>query len=146
MNPHRGASSKTFILIVLVLASLLIGCNKNSTSPTVVINNTPVAVSVTNAFTFTIDASGFSANTGYDLSFNTDSLVYSLVVSNFGSGNASVAVSNLTGGATMRDSVFSNKVNTIIQSGTGIPKRCTLGFQNFTGKLTLALTSNQIQH
>ncbi len=146
MNPNRGASSRRFVLSVLVLVSMLVGCNKNSTSPTVVIINTPVAVSVTNAFTFTIDASGYSANAGYDLSFNTDSLVYSLVVSNFNSGNASVAVSNLTGGVTMRDSVFSNKVNTIIQSGTGIPKRCTLGFQNFTGRLTLALTSNQTKH
>lgn len=146
MNPHRGASSRAFIVIVLVLASLLIGCNKNSTSPTATINNTPVAVSVTNAFTFTIDANGYSANAGYDLSFNTDSLVFSLVASNFGSGNASVTVSNLTGGVAMHDSVFSNTVTAIIQSGTGIPKRCTLGFQNFTGKLTLALTSNSTQH
>ena len=146
MKTNSGRSSWSFALIAILILLLLVGCNKNSTSPSTGINNTPVAVNVANSFTYTLDASGYSATTGYDLSFNTDSLVCTLVASNYSSGNATVTIASPPGGIAIHDSVFSNTVNVTVQSGTGIPKQCSLVFQNFTGKFSLVLAKYQTGH
>ena len=129
--------------LILIAASLFIGCDKNTTDVTIptntVIGNTPVNVSATNAFTYTIDANGFTTNAGQDLSFTSDSLVYTIVVTGYSSGSATIEVTNQTGAVMMHDSVTTNKVSTIVDSGKGIPKRCMLNFSNFTGKLNFVL-------
>ena len=131
--------------IFLILLSF-IGCKDSSTSPADFVTNAPVTASVTNVFTYVIAADDFTAGVNADLTFTTDSLVYSAVVSNFGRGSFTFTVGDLSGKTILRDSVFTTKVNAVIQSGKGIPSRCSLNFQNFTGSLNLALTSNQVKH
>ncbi len=133
-------------LRIFLLLAVFAGCKDSATSPTSIATNAPVVVSVTNAFTYVMMGDRYTASVNYDVSFTTDSLVYSLVVANFGGGNATFVVADPSGTTIIRDSVFTSKVNTVIQSGTGIPKHCTLGFQNFTGSITLSLAANQVKH
>ena len=138
----RLPSYATVLRIFLVLGAFA-GCKDSATSPTSIANNAPVIVSVTNAFTYVMMADRYTTSVNYDLNFTTDSLVYSLVVANYGAGNATFVVADPSGNTIIRDSLFTSKVNSLVQSGKGIPKRCTLGFQNFTGSISLSLAANQ---
>ncbi len=135
-------SALATLLTLFVAAS----CNDTATGPTDLASNAPVIVSVTNAFSYVMMANNFTSSTSYDLSYTTDSLVYSMVVANFGSGTATFVVTDQGGNAVLRDSITTSKVNAIVQSGKGIPRRCTLAFQNFSGKMTLSLAANQAKH
>ncbi len=142
MKPLSHATSLALLLSLFALAS----CENDLTSPTDLADNAPVIVSVTNAFTYVMMADRFTASVTYDLAFTTDSLVYSMVVASFGGGTSTFTVNDASGNTVLRDSVFTTKVNTVIQSGKGIPRRCTLSFQNFSGKMTMSLTANQVRH
>jgi hypothetical protein len=146
MKRTKRLPSCAAVLRILVVLGAFAACNDTATSPTSLVTNAPVIVSVPNAFTYVMMAKGYTASVNYDLNFTTDSLVYSLVVGNLGAGNATYVVLDPSGNTILRDSVFTSKVNTLVQSGKGIPKRCTLGFQNFTGSINLSLTANQAHH
>jgi hypothetical protein len=146
MKQTKTFPSFAAVLRTLVMLCALVGCKDSADSPTSVANNAPVIVSVTNAFTYVMMANSYTASVNYDLNFTTDSLVYSLVVGNWGSGNAALVIGDASGNTIVRDSVFTSKVNTLVQSGKGIPKRCTFGFQNFSGSITLSLAANQARH
>jgi hypothetical protein len=146
MNRTKRLPSCAAVLRIFVVLGAFAACNDTATSPTSIVTNAPVTASVTDAFTYVMMASSYSASVNYDLNFTTDSLVYSLVVSNFGTGNATYVVVDPSGNTILRDSVFTSKVNALVQSGKGIPKRCTLAFQNFTGSINLALTANLARH
>ncbi len=139
--PSCAAVLRTFVVLGAFAA-----CNDTASSPTSIANNAPVIVNVTNAFTYVMMAKGYTASVNYDLTFTTDSLVYSLVVANWGAGSATFVLGDASANTIIRDSVCTSKVNTLVQSGKGIPKRCTLAFQNFTGGITLSLAANQAKH
>jgi len=146
MKRTNSFPSCAAVLRTLVVLGAFAACNDTASSPTSIANNAPVIVNVTNAFTYVMMANGYAASVNYDLTFTTDSLVYSLVVANWGAGNATFVLTDASANTIVRDSVFTSKVNTLVQSGKGIPKRCTLGFQNFTGSITLSLAANQTRH
>ena len=146
MKRMKSLPSCAAVLRIFLVLFACAGCKDNEASPTSVVNNAPVIVSVTNAFTYVMMGDKYTTSANYDLNFTTDSLVYSLVVGNFGAGNATFVVADPSGNTIIRDSVFTSKVNTLVQSGKGIPKRCTLGFQNFTGSISLSLAANQARH
>jgi hypothetical protein len=146
MKRTKMLPSRVAVLRLLVFLGAFAACNDTATSPATILTNAPVTASVTDAFTYVMMASKYTSSVNYDLSFTTDSLVYSLVVSNFGAGNVTYVVVDPSGNTIFRDSVFTSKVNALVQSGKGIPKRCTLGFQNFTGSINLALTANGARH
>ena len=143
MRPTKRLPSCAAALRILLLLGACAGCKDSATSPTSIADNVPVIVSVTNAFTYVMMADRYTTSVNYDLNFTADSLVYSLVVGNFGGGNATFVVADPSGNTIIRDSVFTSKVNTLVQSGKGIPKRCTLGFQDFTGSISVSLAANQ---
>jgi hypothetical protein len=146
MKTPKNSPHYTITLWIFLILLSFAGCKDSSTSPTDLVTNAPVIASVTNVFTYVMAADNFTAGVNYDLTFTTDSLIYTTVVSNFGRGSFTFTVGDASGNTILRDSVFTTKVNTVIQSGKGIPKHCTLNFQNFTGSLNLALTSNQVKH
>jgi hypothetical protein len=139
--PSCAAVLRTFVVLAAFAA-----CNDTATSPSSIANNAPIIANVTNAFSYVMMANGYTASVNYDLSFTTDSLVYSLVVANWGADNATFFLADASANTIVRDSVFTSKVNSLVQSGKGIPKHCTLGFQNFTGSITLSLAANQARH
>ena len=146
MKPPKGSPHTTtifwFFLILLVLA----GCKESTNSPTELASNAPVTVNVTNAFTYLVMGDNYTANVSSDLTFTTDSLVYSMVVANFGGGSTTFTVWDASGNTILKDSIFTTKVNTVVQSGKGIPMRYTLGFRNFSGSMTLSFAANKGAH
>jgi len=146
MKRTKILSSCATVLRSVVVLCAFAACNDTATSPASILTNAPVTASVTDAFTYVMMANSYTASVKYDLNFTTDSLVYSMVVGNFGAGNIAFVVADPLGNTILRDSVFTSKVNTVVQSGKGIPKRCTLSFQNFTGSINLALTANGARH
>ena len=134
------------VLRTFVVLGAFAACVDIASSPTSTASNAPVVVNVTNAFTYVMMANGYTASVSYDLTFTTDSLAYTLVVANWGAGNATFAVGDASANTIVRDSVFTSKVRTVVQSGKGIPRRFMLGFQNFTGRISLALAANQARH
>jgi hypothetical protein len=68
----------------------------------------------------------------YDLSFTTDSVVYTLTIVGYSSGGGSISVLNQFGSALFQDSVLTNTVTVLIQSGRGIPAKCILSQTNYT--------------
>jgi hypothetical protein len=145
MKPSKDSPNTTTFWIFLIL-TVLAGCKESTNSPTELASNAPVVAVVPNAFTYVIFGDNFTASVNNDLSFTTDSLVYSMVVAKFGGGSATFTVWDASGNTVLRDSVFTTKVNAVVQSGKGIPKRCTLGFQNFSGQMTLSFAANKGPH
>jgi hypothetical protein len=143
MKRTKALPSCAAVLRTFVMLGAFAACNGTATSPTSIANNAPVIVNVTNAFTYVMMANSYTASVNYDLNFTTDSLVYSLVVANLGAGNAAFVLGAASANTILRDSVFTSKVNTVVQSGKGIPNRCTLSFQNFTGSISISLAANQ---
>ena len=146
MKSTKRFPSCTAALGIFLLLGAFGACKDDSTSPTGIVTNAPVIASATNAFAYVMMADGFTASVNYDLNFTTDSLAYSMVVSNWGSGSTTFLVVDPSGSTIIRDSVFTSKVSSLVQSGKGIPKRCTLSFQNFTGGISLSLAANQARH
>mgnify|MGYP001579145856 FL=1 len=145
MNSNNRISYFCSYASILFTVIMFVGCKEFSTSstPPTIINNTAVVVTVTNAFTYAIDANAYTTNKIYDLSFSTDSLACTLTVGGYLSGNASINIGSTTNTVVYSDSIFSNKTIVILQSGKGIPKQCTLICNNFTGKISFVLSRIQ---
>lgn len=146
MKPQGESPRSTVTLWICLILIALAGCEDSTNSPTELASNAPVVAVVPNAFTYVMFGDNFTASVNYDLSFTTDSLVYSMVVAKFGGGSATFTVWDASGNNVLRDSVFTTKVNTVVQSGKGIPKLCTLRFQNFSGQMTLSFAANKGAH
>ncbi len=142
MNSCNRISHFRFYISFVLAIVIFVGCKENSTvsiqssAP----QNTPVVVSTTNAFTYAIDANTYTDSTADDLTFSSDSLACTLAVGSYLSGDASLYIRDSTDSIVFYDSITTNKVIVITQSGKGIPKRFTLSCNNFTGKISFALS------
>jgi hypothetical protein len=142
MKSLKRISHFSFYIPILLALVIFVGCKENSTVSiqSSALQNTPIIVSTTNAFTYAIDANAYTANTAYDLAFSTDSLACTLVVGGYLSGNASLYIRDSTNSIVLNDSVTTNRKKVTTQAGTGIPKRFTLSSNNFTGKISFVLS------
>jgi hypothetical protein len=138
--------TKSYITL-FSLGIFLSGCtNSNSNNPmtpVTVATNTPVIASVTNAFTYVIMANNYTQNQDWALTFTSDSLVLAVVSSNYKSGSLYFSVTDSTNAAIFQDTLTTNSVTTLIQSGKGIPKHCTINCSAYTGNVTFTLSKNR---
>lgn len=144
MNSSNRISHFSFYIPILLAIVVFVGCKENSTvsiqSSTP--KNTPVVVSTTNIFTYAIDANAYTDSIAYDLAFSTDSLACTLAVGGYLSGDALMYIRDSTDSIVFFNFVTTNKAIVITQAGKGIPRRFTLSCNNFTGKISLALSCN----
>ena len=138
---HEGENMKKLLLIsFLVIAAYFAGC-KEDTTVNPPYSNTPIIASTNNAFTFTLAANSYSANVEYELSFTTDLLAYSIIVSGFSSGSGSLTVEmNASSSYVFVESLQGNKVVAFTQTNHGIPKKVKLVFNGFSGTFNFALS------
>ena len=132
---------------IVVLASILAGCNKDVTidpmnNNTQIITNTPVIASTLNVFSLTLTAKSYTASSQYDLSFTTDTLACALTVTGQTSGNGILRIIDSNNSVVYADSTLSNKVIASTQTGKGIPKNIKLIFIDYTGTINFALSRN----
>ena len=130
---------KVLLIPLLVFTVYFLGCDEdNSLNPTY--SNIPVIASTSNAFAFTLVANSYSADHEYELSFTTDSLAYSIIVSVYSSGNGSVTILDSNGSNIHAESLQGNKVVAFTQTNHGIPKKVKLAFNRFSGTFNFALS------
>ena len=132
---------KIIIASFLTAAIYFAGCKEdaftNSDS-----TNVPVVANSTNAFAFVLAANSYSSSAEYNLSFSTDSLSCSIIVSKQTSGTASLIISDSSNSIVYSDSLLSNKVVAFTQANKGIPKIIRMTFKSYTGTLNFALSRN----
>ena len=137
---HEGENMKKLLLIsFLVIAAYFAGC-KEDTTVNPPYSNTPIIASTNNAFTFTLAANSYSANVEYELSFTTDSLAYSIIVSGFSSGSGSLTMMDSNSSNIYVETLRGNKVVAFTQTNHGIPKKVKLVFNGFSGTFNFALS------
>jgi hypothetical protein len=135
---------KTSIVLFLLLTTYFLGCNKNNITnpmPTST-NNIPIIANAPNAFSFVLAANSYTSSTDFNVSFTTDSLACSIVISNQTSGNASLAILDSNNAVVYSDSLLNNQVLAFTQANRGIPKLIKLDFTGYTGTLSFALSRN----
>ena len=139
---------KSNIYILILLAGILAGCNKDSVlNPTsnhmpidIVIANIPVIANTQNAFTFDMVATMYTSSITYPLSFSTDTLACSMTITGQTSGGGYLKIVDSNNATVFADSAMGNKIAAFTQSGRGIPKNISLVFTNYTGNINFALS------
>jgi len=132
---------KILFLSLLALAANFLSCTEETVLEPPY-TNTPVIKSTTNAFSYVLAANSFSGNMEYELAFTSDSLAYSIVVSNYQSGSGSLTILDGKDTTVYTEPLQSNKVLAFTQANKGIPMRIKFLFNGFSGTLTLGLAKS----
>jgi hypothetical protein len=125
---------------IFALGIFASSCTNNPASSTTASTNTPVIASATNAFTFVLAASSYTQDENWGLTFTSDSIAFSVVSGNYTSGSVLFSVTDSTNGAIFQDTVTTNRVIALTQSGKGIPTHCTINCNGYTGNVTFAMS------
>ena len=130
------------IISLLVISVYFTGCTDDD-----IVNqsyyNTPVISKTKNVVAYTLVANSYSSTAEYDLTFTSDSLAYSLIFSNYSSGNGSLTVQmNASSSYMFVESLNSNKVIFLTDANHGIPEKVKLIFDHFTGTLNFSLAKS----
>lgn len=137
---------ETFTMMSAVVGILSMVCascslDQNTVVPSVssTPKNQPVVVSAADAFTFTVDAQEFSYTTTQAVSFSGDSLVATLVVTNYVSGTGHIE--SVTSDGTQFYSEVLNGNRTVVLAGLAptLPKSVSVTLTQYTGTVTFVL-------
>ncbi len=104
--------------------------------------NTPAMSKTTDAFAYTLTAEYFTSTAGYDVTFTSDSLAYSLIISSYFSGIGNLDVKDSSGAILYSEILQGNKVISFTQTDLGIPKIIHIDFDHFTGSINFALAKS----
>ena len=130
--------SHYFIIFMAILC--LTSCEDESTSPLLdEISNFPVTTNVANSLAYTIVADHYSGNSQNNLNFQSDSLVVTLLCSDYSSGQAIFTVKDSLNAIVFSDTVKSNKTNAITNLKAKNPRLCNISITNLTAKLVFTL-------
>lgn len=130
---------KIFLFLLILPAAFFISCTEENDVITPY-SNTPVVAHTENAFAYTLVAHNYSATADYNIDFNLDSLAYSLVISNFKSGDGEVAVEMQPQSSYVyAEELNSNKVISFTQNDVGVPRKVHFEFDNFSGTISFSL-------
>lgn len=131
-------------IVLFAFAIFVSSCmNNNPASPTTVATNTPVIASAANAFTFVLAANNYTQNQNWGVTFTSDSITFSLVSGNYKSGSVLFSVTDSTTATILQDTIKTNAVVALTQTGKGVPKHCTINCSNYTGNVTFTMSGNK---
>lgn len=105
--------------------------------------NSPVISKTTDALAYSLVADYYTQTAGYNLSFTSDSIAFSLIISNYFSGIGSLRVKDSTRSIIFQDTLQGNKILSFTQMDEGIPQKFEIDFDRFTGTVNFALTRTQ---
>lgn len=133
---------KKYLTLLLTLLIFIVSCTDENEIVTPY-SNTPVVAYTQNAFAYTLVAHNYSATADYDIDFNSDSLAYSLVISNYKSGDGQVAVfMQPQSSYVYAEQLNSNKVISFTQNGISVPRKIHFEFDNFSGSISFSLAKS----
>ena len=132
---------KKLLLLVVLTSFYFFSCTEDeSVNPGYY--NTPVVSKTTNALAYTLLADYYTQTATYDLNFTSDSLAFSLIITNYFSGIGNLELKDTSGAIIYSESLQGNKVISFTQANQGIPKFLHLDFDSFTGKINIALAKS----
>ena len=130
---------KIFYSLIILPIIFIVSCTEKNDIVTPY-SNTPVVAYTQNAFAYTLAANNYTSTFSYDVSFNSDSLAYSLVVSGYKSGDGVLTVfMEPQSSYAYSEQLKSNKVISFTQNGVGTPRKVQLEFNNFSGSISFSL-------
>jgi hypothetical protein len=101
--------------------------------------NQPVIVSAADAFTFTVDALNFSYTTTQPLSFSGDSLVATLVVTNYVSGTGRIESETSDGTQFYSEVLTGNRTAVLAALPPSVPNSVSITLTRYTGTVSFVL-------
>jgi hypothetical protein len=141
----RSTSRKMVLWTIgcALFTGLPLSCTENNVvvEPTSTGQNQPTTVSTLNTLTFSVDAIAFSFQSSSDLTFTGDSLVYVLSITGYAQGGGFLKVLNASGSTILSDSLNSNRAIVNTNMAGRIPARFAISLTNFTGKISIVLTT-----
>jgi hypothetical protein len=135
----------TVIVLSLVLGLLFTLCPSCSlerntvVSPPTTPKNQPVIVSATDAFTFTVDAANFSYSTTQAVTFSGDSLVVTLVVTNYSLGTGEIESVTADGTQFYSEVLNGNRTAVLAVVAPSTPRSVSVSLAGYTGTVSFVL-------
>lgn len=143
--PESPRRARGLVAVIGSCLALFLSCNENN----VLVNtpypgqNSPTITVAQNAFTFSVNAVALSFLSSGGLSFTGDSLVYTLSVAGYQGGTGLVKVMDEAGNTILSDSLNSSRTIDNMLVWGRIPAGYYISLENFTGRVSLALTGSQ---
>ena len=133
----------------LLVSFFVLSCNQDNviiSTPPNTGQNQPVVTAAQDLFTFNVNAVGFSFLSSGNVSFTGDSLRYTLSIAGHRTGGGLFRVLDTTDTSLFSDSLSSNRtIVTGLITGR-IPARYEISLTNFTGQVSLVLSSAGSAH
>lgn len=107
------------------------------------VKNQPVLVNTADAFTFTVDAVGFSLSETQGLFFAGDSLVATLIVSNYGGGAGQITVTAADSSLFYQGQLTTNRTSVNTSLPRTLPTSVSVVLNQYTGQVTFALAKKK---
>ena len=105
--------------------------------------NVPVLVNTLNVVTFAVEANAFSYNRIEPVQFQTDSLVMTLAVSNFGMGTGKITVNGIPDTLLYTENLAGDQVEVRTDMRGCTPKMITIRMDNYTGSVSFVLSKKK---
>lgn len=129
---------KAIIILFVTSIFILSGCSEDEyVNPNY---NTPVISKTADAIAYNLVADYFTSVAEYDMNFSSDSIAYSLIVTNYFSGIGTLEIMDSDGNILYQTSMQGNKIISFAEEFQKIPKRIKLDFDRYTGKINISLT------
>jgi hypothetical protein len=140
--------SATVVLSVVlgVLLTLSPSCSleRNTVvSPPATPKNQPVIVSTTDVFTFTVDAVNYSYSTTQAVSFSSDSLVATLVVTNYSLGTGEIESSTADGIPFYSEVLNGDRTAVLAVVPPSTPRSVSISLAGYTGAVSFVLAKKK---
>lgn len=132
---------KKLLLFVILTSLYFFSCTEDDFVNTSY-HNTPVISKTTNALSYNLLADYYTQTATYDLNFSSDSIAFSLILTNYFSGIGNLELKDTSGAIIYAETLQGNKIISFTQADQGIPKYLHLDFDRFTGKINIALAKS----
>jgi hypothetical protein len=132
---------KVLFIFLLAFAVYLTGCTDDDINSSYY--NTPVISKTTDALAYSLVADYYTQTAGYNLTFTSDSIAYSLIIANYFSGIGSLRIKDTSGTIIYEEILQGNKVISFTETDQGIPQKFEIDFDHFTGSINFALAKTQ---
>lgn len=138
---------KYFILLLLIILSLVLGCREanfsNPLDANNVLENHPAIVSVDGSYTYTINARNYSAERNDSLLVHIDTLVITLTVDQYQSGTCDVFIKDNSGNTLFSEYSTGSKSVVLIKKFNSIPSSILISQNNLTAKVSIVLAEKK---
>ena len=137
----------TVVLLLIAAWLIVLACPACTTEEHVILpaatttpKNQPVIVNVVDTLTYSLDALGFSIDQNMGVSFSTDTLLATLVVTSYQGGGGQLTVSATDGSVFYASELNGNRTVVTTTFPRVRPEYFSMSLIGYTGQVTFVLT------